>query len=133
MRRRLSTTAASPTGTFEQIGQELEQAHDGVQVEPSFAGSSDLVAQIQEGAPADVFASADEANMEKLTADALEGAEPVTFASNTLEIEVPPGNPAGIQDFDDLAGDGFNLVVCAAEVPCGAATRNVAEVAGGGA
>jgi molybdate transport system substrate-binding protein len=122
--------AASLTGTFEQIGQEFEQAHDGVQVEFGFAGSSDLVAQIQEGAPADVFASADEATMEKLTADGLEGAEPVTFAANTLEIAVPPGNPAGVQDFDDLAGDGLNLVVCAPEVPCGAATRHVAEVAG---
>ncbi|MEV0893302.1 molybdate ABC transporter substrate-binding protein [Promicromonospora sp. NPDC050262] len=121
--------AASLTATFEQIGDEFEQAHAGVQVEFSFAGSSDLVAQIQEGAPADVFASADEANMEKLTADGLEGAEPVAFASNTLEIAVPPGNPAGVADLDDLAGD-LNLVVCAPEVPCGAATQKVTESAG---
>ena len=121
--------AASLTATFEQIGEEFEQAHEGVQVEFNFAGSSDLVAQIQEGAPADVFASADEANMDKLTADGLEGAEPVAFASNTLQIAVPPGNPAGVADLDDLAGD-LNLVICAPEVPCGAATQKVAGSAG---
>ncbi|MFJ3407339.1 molybdate ABC transporter substrate-binding protein [Promicromonospora sp. NPDC090134] len=121
--------AASLTATFEQIGEEFEQAHEGVQVEFNFAGSSDLVAQIQEGAPADVFASADEANMDKLTADGLEGAEPVAFASNTLQIAVPPGNPAGVADLGDLAGD-LNLVICAPEVPCGAATQKVAGSAG---
>ena len=99
-------------------------------MEFNFAGSSDLVAQIQEGAPADVFASADEANMEKLTADDLQGSDPETFASNTLEIAVPPGNPAGVESFQDLAEDGLNLVICAPEVPCGAAAQTVAESAG---
>ena len=88
------------------------------------------MAQIQEGAPADVFASADEANMEKLTAEDLQGTDPQTFASNTLEIAVPEGNPAGIETFDDLAGDDVNLVICAPEVPCGAAAQKVAESAG---
>src|SRR5215203_4159403 len=60
--------ASSLTGTFEQLAQEFEGHHHGVTVELSFGGSSDLVAQIQEGAPADVFASADTANMEKLIA-----------------------------------------------------------------
>jgi molybdate transport system substrate-binding protein len=101
-----------------------------VRVEFNFAGSSDLVAQIQEGAPADVFASADEANMEKLTADDLAASDPQTFASNTLEIAVPPGNPAGIASFQDLAKPGLNLVLCAPEVPCGAAAQTVAESAG---
>lgn len=122
--------AASLTSTFEQVAEEFEAAHEGVEVELNFAGSSDLVAQIQEGAPADVFASADEANMEKLTAEGLEGSEPVAFASNTLQIAVPPGNPAGVASLQDLAGDGLNLVVCAPEVPCGAATAAVAESAG---
>ena len=88
------------------------------------------MAQIQEGAPADVFASADEANMEKLTAEGLEGADPETFASNTLEIAVPPDNPAGVTTFQDLGEEGLNLVICAPEVPCGAATQKVAESAG---
>ena len=121
--------ASSLTAVFEQIGDEFESTHDGVEVDFNFAGSSDLVAQIQEGAPADVFASADEANMEKLTAEDLEGADPQTFASNTLEIVVPPGNPAGVESFQDLSEDGLNLVICAPEVPCGAATQTAAESA----
>ena len=121
--------AASLTATFEQIAQEFEADNEGVRVELSFAGSSDLVAQIQQGAPADVFASADEANMAKLTDDGLQGTTPVACASNTLQIAVPTGNPAGVTDLDDLAGPDVNLVVCAPEVPCGAATRTVAEAA----
>ena len=88
------------------------------------------MAQIQEGAPADVFASADEANMDKLTADDLAGSEPQMFASNTLEIAVPPGNPAGVKAFADLADKGLNLVICAPEVPCGAAAQAAADSAG---
>ena len=95
--------ASSLTKTFEQIGTEFEAQHDGVTVEFSFGGSSDLVAQIQEGAPADVFASADTANMDKLTAEDLQAADPEDFATNTLEIAVPPDNPAGVASFADLA------------------------------
>ena len=122
--------AASLTATFEQIGTEFEAEHDGVEVDFSFGGSSDLVAQIQEGAPADVLASADAANMEKLTAEDLQADDPQDFASNTLEIAVLPGNPAGITSFADLAQDGLNVVVCAPEVPCGAATVKAEEAAG---
>lgn len=122
--------AASLTETFEEIGAEFGATHDGVEVAFNFAGSSDLVSQIQQGAPADVFASADEANMAKLTNEGLEGSDPEGFASNTLEIVVPPGNPAGVEGFQDLAGDGLNLVICAPEVPCGAATQTVADSAG---
>lgn len=121
--------AASLTGAFEQLGQDFEADHEGVDVQFSFAGSSDLVAQIQGGAPADVFASADEANMEKLTADDLVGT-PETFATNVLEIVVPPGNPAGVASLQDLTKPGLNLVICAPEVPCGAAAQQVAENAG---
>ena len=122
--------ASSLTATFTEIGKEFEAAHDGVTVDFNFAGSSDLVAQIQQGAPADVFASADQANMDKLTGDDLQGSDPQTFASNTLEIAVPPGNPAGVAGFADLAKPGLKLVICAPEVPCGAATVAVAETAG---
>lgn len=122
--------AASLTKTFEQIGTEFEKQHDGVTVEFSFGGSSDLVAQIQEGAPADVFASADTANMDKLTAEDLQADDPQNFASNTLEIATPPGNPAGITSFADLAKDGVQVVVCAPEVPCGAATVKAEEATG---
>jgi molybdate transport system substrate-binding protein len=122
--------AASLTKTFTEIGEEFEKEHDGVKVEFSFGGSSDLVAQIQEGAPADVFASADTANMDKLTADDLQADEPQNFASNTLEIATPPDNPAGIATFADLAKDGVRVVVCAPEVPCGAATVKAEEATG---
>jgi molybdate transport system substrate-binding protein len=122
--------AASLTKSFEQIGTEFEGAHDGVTVEFSFGGSSDLVAQIQEGAPADVFASADTANMDKLTAEDLQAADPQSFATNTLELAVPPGNPAGVRSFADLAQEGLNVVVCAPEVPCGAATVKVEDATG---
>jgi len=122
--------AASLTKTFEQIGAEFEKEHDGVTVELSFGGSSDLVAQIQEGAPADVFASADTANMDKLTGEDLQAAAPESFATNTLEIAVPPDNPAGIASFADLAKEGVNVVVCAPEVPCGAAAVKVEEATG---
>jgi len=122
--------AASLTSSFEQLGKSFEDSHDGVDVEFNFAGSSDLVAQIQSGAPADVFASADDANMEKLTAEDLQGSDPELFATNTLEIATPPDNPADVQSLEDLADPDLNLVVCAPEVPCGAAAQSVAEVGG---
>jgi molybdate transport system substrate-binding protein len=122
--------ASSLTAAFDELGRKFEASHDGVEVALSYGGSSDLVAQIQQGAPADVFASADEANMQKLTDDDLTGSDPVPFATNTLEIAVPPGNPAGITSFQDLAKSGVKLVVCAPEVPCGAATQKAADAAG---
>ncbi|SDP43761.1 molybdate transport system substrate-binding protein [Pedococcus dokdonensis] len=121
--------AASLKKTFTEIGAEFEKAHPGVTVTFNFAGSSDLVAQIQQGAPADVFASADTKNMDKATGDSLTAAAPVAFASNTLEIAVPPGNPAKIAGLADLARPGVKVVLCAPEVPCGAAAAKV-EAAG---
>ena len=122
--------AASLTATFTELAAEFEAAHPGTDVALNFAGSADMVTQITEGAPADVFASADEKNMAKLTDDDLVEGEPVDFATNVLEIAVPPGNPAGIETFADLAAPGVKLVVCAPEVPCGAATLKVAEASG---
>ncbi len=121
--------ASSLTSTFEEIATQFEAEHDGVAVDLSFAGSSDLVAQIQQGAPADVFASADEANMDKLVAEDLV-VDPSAFVSNTLEIAVPPDNPGEVSTLADLADSGLNLVICAPEVPCGAAAQSVAETAG---
>jgi molybdate transport system substrate-binding protein len=117
--------AASLTSTFTRLGKEFEATHQGVDVKFSFGGSSDLVAQLQEGAPADVFASADTANMDKATGDDLVEGAPVDFATNTLEIAVPPDNPAGVTSFQDLAEAGTKVVVCAPEVPCGAAAQKV--------
>ena len=122
--------AASLQQTFTALGEDYEHAHPGTTVTFSFAGSSDLVTQIQNGAPADVFASADEPNMHKLTdAHLIDGsAEP--FATNTLQIAVAPGNPERIHDLDDLTAPGLQVVTCAVPVPCGAATRQVEQAAG---
>ena len=119
--------AASLKDTFTELGQDFEADHDGVDVVFSFAGSSDLVAQVQQGADADVVATADEPTMDRLAAEDLVG-DPLLFASNTLTIAVPPGNPAGVASLQDLAGT--RLVVCAPAVPCGAATVRLAEAAG---
>lgn len=123
--------AASLTGTFTELADEFEAGHPGVTVELSFAGSSDLVTQISEGAPADVFASADEKTMAELIGSGLvDPAASVDFATNVLQIAVPPTNPAGIETLSDLAGAGVATVVCAPQVPCGAAARAVETAAG---
>lgn len=122
--------AASLRSTFTKLGADFEATHPGTTVTFSFAGSSDLVTQIQGGAPADVFASADTATMDKLTADSLVAGPPVNFATNALTIAVPPDNPAKITGLTDLTRAGVQVVVCAPQVPCGAATEKVERAAG---
>lgn len=122
--------AASLKSSFTEIGKKFEAANDGVTVKFNFAGSSDLVAQIQQGAPADVFASADTKNMDKATADDLVEGTPIDFAKNTLQIATPPDNPADIDSLDDLADKDVKVVVCAPEVPCGAAAAGVEKASG---
>lgn len=122
--------AASLKGTFTQIGTQFEADNARVTVKFNFAGSSDLVAQLQQGAPADVFASADTKNMDRATGDDLVEGTPANFATNTLEIATPPDNPAKIMTLADLAKTGTKVVVCAAEVPCGAAALGVEKAAG---
>jgi molybdate transport system substrate-binding protein len=122
--------AASLKGSFTEIAERFEARHPGTTVTLSFAGSADLAAQISQGAPADVFAPADKGNMAKVQGAGLVEGEPRYFASNTLAIAVPAGNPAGISSFADLARSGTRLVTCASQVPCGAAAVSVAERAG---
>lgn len=122
--------AASLKGAFTDLAGKFETEKPGTRVTLSFAGSADLVTQISQGAPADVFASADTRNMEKLKEEGLVDGEPRDFATNTLAIVVPPGNPAGIKGFADLAGQGVKLVVCASQVPCGAATKTIEQETG---
>jgi len=117
--------AASLKATFTQIGTIFQQENQGSAVTFNFAGSSDLVAQLIAGAPADVFASADTANMTKATDGGVVSGTPVNFATNTLTIVTPPGNPAGITSFADLAKSGVAVVVCAPQVPCGAAAQKI--------
>ncbi|NKX53152.1 molybdate ABC transporter substrate-binding protein [Arthrobacter mobilis] len=122
--------AASLQQVFTELAGAFEQQHPGTDVVLNFAGSSDLATQITAGAPADVFAAADTRTMDQLAAASLLAGEPEEFASNTLTIVVPPDNPAGIDSFADLAEPGTAVVVCAPQVPCGAAAEKAAAAAG---
>jgi molybdate transport system substrate-binding protein len=118
--------AASLTESFTQLGKDFEAAHPGVKVTFSFAGSSALAQQINQGAPADVFASAAPKNMDQVT----DKNTPTTFVQNTLEIAVPKGNPAKITGLKDFADKNKKIAICAAEVPCGAAADKVFKAVG---
>lgn len=117
--------AASLTETFNALGKQFQTDHPGVTVKFNYAGSSDLAQQIVNGAPADVFAAASDATMKTVTDANLTAAKPVTFAKNVLQIATPPGNPKGIATFADLAKPGVKVVVCAPQVPCGAAAQKI--------
>jgi molybdate transport system substrate-binding protein len=121
--------AASLTAAFTELGDTFTAANPEASVTFSFAASSELVAQIIEGAPADVYASADLTNMTKLTEAGAGAGQPVVFASNRSEIVVGAGNPLGIGGVEDLADD-LTLVICAPQVPCGAYTSQIFENAG---
>jgi molybdate transport system substrate-binding protein len=122
--------AASLKKSFTDIGNQFKTDNPGSDVEFNFAGSSDLVTQLTQGAPGDVFASADTKNMDKAAkADLLSG-KPVNFASNTLTIVVAPGNPKKVASFKDLTQPGLTVVVCAPQVPCGSAAEKVEKATG---
>jgi molybdate transport system substrate-binding protein len=111
--------ASSLTAAFTDLGAAFKKAHPEATVTFSFDASSALVTQITQGAPADVFASADTANMDKLTVAAQTASTPVVFATNVLSIIVPAGNPKGIKAPDDLANAKLKVVLCDPTVPCG--------------
>lgn len=122
--------AASLKDTFTQIGRVYEQRYPDRHVAFSFGGSNTLEQQIASGADADVFASADEDVMRQAVAAGVVAGDPITFTANALTIVTPPGNPAGVSSFGDLAGPGVDVVVCAPAVPCGNATARVAKSTG---
>ncbi|WFE32632.1 molybdate ABC transporter substrate-binding protein [Micromonospora sp. WMMD975] len=117
--------AASLTESFTRIGRDFEAANPGVTVTFNFAGSSALANQINQGAPADVFASASPTNMQSVTGDG----PPTTFVRNQLVIAVPTGNPKGIRALADLTGPGLKVALCAEQVPCGAAATKALTAA----
>ncbi|MGO0575391.1 molybdate ABC transporter substrate-binding protein [Ornithinimicrobium panacihumi] len=121
--------AASLTDVFKDIATDFEDDHDGVEVEFSFAASSTIVQQVNEGAPADVVALAGISALEPLTAEH-RTTEPVVFATNSLMLAVPTDNPADVDGVDDLTRDGLRLVVCAGQVPCGGATDALFDTLG---
>jgi molybdate transport system substrate-binding protein len=121
--------AASLTESFDKLGTRFEAANPGAEVTINYGGSSALAKQINEGAPADVFASASPKNMAEVTG-AGNASGPTTFVSNTLMIAVPKGNPGGVEGLADFADDGRKIALCAEEVPCGAAAAKVFDAAG---
>jgi molybdate transport system substrate-binding protein len=118
--------AASLTAAFTELGRRYTAAQ-GTKVTFNFAGSQALATQIGQGAPADVFASADLDNMAKVKD--LVGT-PQSFASNRLAIVVEQGNPRGIRTLDDLAGGDVKVVLAAGEVPAGRYAKQVLDRAG---
>lgn len=117
--------AASLQRAFDEIAVAFERAHPDIEVSTVYDGSSTLATQIGQGAPADVFAAADEATMDRV-ADVV--ADPRPFARNTLVIAVPTGNPGGVEGLTDLRRT--TTVLCAVEVPCGAASATLLSRAG---
>jgi molybdate transport system substrate-binding protein len=119
--------AASLTDAFEDIAVGFEAQNPGVDILFNFAGSTDLAAQLAEGAPADVFASANTRQMTVAQDAGRIGAEPVTFAKNRLVVIMPSDNPANITSLSDLANEGVQLVVAAPDVPVRTYTDTMLE------
>lgn len=112
--------AASLATVFDELAERFEAGHPGVDVVVNSGGSGALAEQIVQGAPADVFAAAAEEPMQRLVEAGL-AEVPVVFATNTLELVVPAGNPAGVVGVHDLARGELRIALCDESVPCGAA------------
>src|SRR3954468_10875186 len=111
--------ASSLTAPFTAFGHDFEAANPGTKVSFSFGSSADLENSIEQGAPGDVFASADQKNMDKLVAAGENAGPPVNFAKNKLEIAVEKGNPKHITTLSDLTKSGTVVVLCDPKAPCG--------------
>jgi molybdate transport system substrate-binding protein len=122
--------AASLKPAFTQISRRFKAENSGSSVDFEFAGSSELATQLTQGASADVFASADTAQMDTVAKAGLLAGNPTNFASNTLVIVTAPGNPKKVGSFADLARPGLNVVTCQKPVPCGSATQRVEDTTG---
>ena len=121
--------AASLTDAMSDLAAAFEAAAPGATVDVNFGPSSGLREQILAGAPADVYASANQSNMDQLVA-AGAAVDPVVFTRNSLEIVVPAGNPGGVTSLADFADPARFIGLCAEEVPCGAFGREVLAKAG---
>ena len=115
--------ASSLTDVFGEIAEEFEAANPGTTVVFNFAASSALATQINEGAPADVFAAASPATMKTVSDAGNVDGEPVVFVRNQLVIAVEKGNPRNIKGLADLTAPGVSVALCAEQVPCGAAAK----------
>jgi molybdate transport system substrate-binding protein len=122
--------AASLTDVFQELEPRFEEVRPGVDVVFNFGASSDLAQQIVNGGPADLFAAANTATMQTVADAGLVEGEPTVFATNVLQIVTAPGNPKGITSFADLARPDLQIVVCAPQVPCGAAAERIERATG---
>ena len=109
--------ASSLTDGFGELANTFEEQNEGVEVKQSFGASSDLLAQIQQGAPADVFASAAQEEMDTAVVDDLVSGEPEVFVKNREVIMVPRDDPANISSLEDMAKPDIKLVLAAKDVP----------------
>jgi molybdate transport system substrate-binding protein len=121
--------AASLTDVFDKLALEFEADHPRLDVTVNYGGSTALAQQLVQGAPADVFAAASGSAMEIAT-DAGLAHGPVVFATNSIELAVPPNNPARVEQLSDLARPELAVALCAPEVPCGEASARVLDHAG---
>jgi molybdate transport system substrate-binding protein len=126
----LVSAAASLTDVFAELEIVFEAANPSVDVVLNFGSSSTLREQILEGAPADVYASADISNMDQVVAAGETVGEPRIFARNLLQIAVPAGNPAEVTGLADFADEELLLGLCARGVPCGDFARKALTEAG---
>lgn len=124
------SAAASLTDAFGEIGSAVEEANPDVRVLLNLGSSASLRQQILEGAPVDVFASADTASMAQIVESGDTATDPEIFARNTMEIALPAGNPARITGLGDFADEELLIGLCAATAPCGVHAREVLENAG---
>ena len=122
--------ASSLANPFVDAGLAFEKDHPGVKVQFNLGSSSDLARFVQEGAPADVFASADVANMDKVESGGLLDSPSVIFATNYLEIIVEKGNPLNITSLEDLSHPDLIFVTTNPDVPIGKYTAEVLNKAG---
>jgi molybdate transport system substrate-binding protein len=121
--------AASLTDAFNAMKPQFEKEHPGTEVRLNFGASSQLRTQIEQGAPVDVFASADTVQIQPLVGAKLVGA-PVIFARNRLVVALPSSNPGRVRSLRDLARPGLKIVTTAESVPIGKYTQQVLEKLG---
>jgi molybdate transport system substrate-binding protein len=122
--------ASSLTESLTAIAQDFEASHPGTDVQISFAASSTVVTQVNQGAPADLVALAGTSAMGPLDKSRIAKDGTRSMASNTLEIATPPTNPGKVNGITDLSRPTLNVVLCAATVPCGKAAAKALSVAG---
>lgn len=128
--RLVVSAAASLSDVFAAMEEVFEEANADVDLILNLGGSSTLREQILEGAPVDVFASANASTMDEVVGAGLTATEPSTFATNRLVIAVPAGNPAGVRSLDDLGNEQLLIGLCAESVPCGDLARETLGLAG---